>query len=1015
MAAETSRSASSNPADTSPTVRVPEIYDPYIGTAFGNILDLHDNPTYNIRIALVRDTTPGIGTANAATTSSATPSTTDNPRADTPTASTATAPQPSSARGPVAPGDMIVIAQTGVTGIIVDDLQLTTGADFTLGYWPTKIEFKLKQPGGANLIDQMLVARKFLGIDSSNAQFLVLVEISFMGRKADPDDEDNGGAPVVVDGPYGWLCSTTKVDINVNQEGSEYFFAVSPMSAIMYNDRDFRIPHDITCTGSTIKQCVSTFQKALNDSLEKNKPSNYKKADVYEIDTSKLLGNTKPLIPGEGKLRSPADVDTNPENSSGAGVARTNTSADTSSSVQTIANTGQPDKVYKEQVFAVPAKTDFYNFFVKLLSTCDEFVDKTVNLKDKDRYGSEPDPNKVFLHWLSIEMDVQYLEFDKGRNDYTKKIIVRPVVYESARSDLSLKLEEPSTLGQEAKNEENAATFKVMQMRKNGQLLKSYKYLFTGLNDQIVNLEMKFDPGTVVLSPPRDGLIGDTSLATAPMINPTQPLNKNLNVAGGVLGVIDKLKDATKLANLVKNLSQGQLTSIAAAAGLDPQSLAAGLQSNAQKTASELADKLSSRTLNQVTSALDKAQSDAAAGGPPKATNPDGTAYDPDSSGIIYAEDLLTNIMEKAGGLTMEQIRAAGLVRASDIDASTFDLKPAVGTDYDVASNGPATSMISKTGSPSNVLFNFMYAKHAMVNTMLVVDMTIRGDPWYLGAAKGKSTATAAALDMQGQNHFLLQVATPPPYDLDVEEEDKNTGYRYMNGLSNSMSGIYQVINVVNKFSNGMFTSMIKGTKLYDVPLYKIRPLEPGKPIDLGGVDKETGVALGGQANADKYLIKAPAPAGDAGTGGTTGGTSPGAVNPNGWTNPLGTANYVVKGTFDEQRSYEVHKGVDLAVAAGTPIYAAKGGTVVRSEFSSSYGNVVYIDHGDGTQSRYAHMQNLSSYKAGQQISTGAQIGNVGSTGRSEGPHLHFEIRTGNGATTDNSTIPVNPLPYIKG
>ena len=106
------------------------------------------------------------------------------------------------------------------------------------------------------------------------------------------------------------------------------------------------------------------------------------------------------------------------------------------------------------------------------------------------------------------------------------------------------------------------------------------------------------------------------------------------------------------------------------------------------------------------------------------------------------------------------------------------------------------------------------------------------------------------------------------------------------------------------------------------------------------------------------------------------------------------------------QRAAGNHQGIDIAAPAGTPIYASKAGTVTRAEFSRSYGNVVYIDHGDGVQSRYAHMSALGVRK-GEQVEAGVQIGKVGNTGRSRGNHLHFEIRRNN--------TPVNPESMIPG
>ena len=88
-----------------------------------------------------------------------------------------------------------------------------------------------------------------------------------------------------------------------------------------------------------------------------------------------------------------------------------------------------------------------------------------------------------------------------------------------------------------------------------------------------------------------------------------------------------------------------------------------------------------------------------------------------------------------------------------------------------------------------------------------------------------------------------------------------------------------------------------------------------------------------------------------------------------------------------------VHEGVDIAAPQGEPIHATAPGEVVRAGLSSSYGNFVEVDHGDGVTSFYAHMRRPADVSIGERVSAGEVLGYVGSTGHSTGPHLHFEIR----------------------
>jgi murein DD-endopeptidase MepM/ murein hydrolase activator NlpD len=87
-----------------------------------------------------------------------------------------------------------------------------------------------------------------------------------------------------------------------------------------------------------------------------------------------------------------------------------------------------------------------------------------------------------------------------------------------------------------------------------------------------------------------------------------------------------------------------------------------------------------------------------------------------------------------------------------------------------------------------------------------------------------------------------------------------------------------------------------------------------------------------------------------------------------------------------------LHEGIDFMVESGTPVHAAAGGVVVVAEFHPQYGYVVDIDHGNDFTSRYAHNSKLL-VKAGDLVQRGAVIALSGSTGRSTGPHVHFEVR----------------------
>ena len=106
---------------------------------------------------------------------------------------------------------------------------------------------------------------------------------------------------------------------------------------------------------------------------------------------------------------------------------------------------------------------------------------------------------------------------------------------------------------------------------------------------------------------------------------------------------------------------------------------------------------------------------------------------------------------------------------------------------------------------------------------------------------------------------------------------------------------------------------------------------------------------------------------------------------------------------FTGQQS--MHEGIDFPAEAGTPIVATASGKVIFADWHPAYGKMLEIDHGNGLVSRYAHTSSLA-VKEGDLVVRGQRVATVGSTGRSTGPHLHFEVRL-NG-------VPQNPARFLQ-
>ncbi|MDB9525890.1 M23 family metallopeptidase [Oscillatoria sp. CS-180] len=103
--------------------------------------------------------------------------------------------------------------------------------------------------------------------------------------------------------------------------------------------------------------------------------------------------------------------------------------------------------------------------------------------------------------------------------------------------------------------------------------------------------------------------------------------------------------------------------------------------------------------------------------------------------------------------------------------------------------------------------------------------------------------------------------------------------------------------------------------------------------------------------------------------------------------------------------NYEMHSGIDFRGPVGTPVYATADGTVIRAEHSGGYGKHIVIDHGYDYETLYAHLSNIQ-VQTGDRIKRGDLIGALGSTGRSSGPHLHYEVH--------RDHKPINPRYYLR-
>jgi len=189
--------------------------------------------------------------------------------------------------------------------------------------------------------------------------------------------------------------------------------------------------------------------------------------------------------------------------------------------------------------------------------------------------------------------------------------------------------------------------------------------------------------------------------------------------------------------------------------------------------------------------------------------------------------------------------------------------------------------------------------------------------------------------------------------------------------------------------------------KRHGVTQEQLKTFNPGVQLNALTVGRELQIAQA--ASGQSVLAVRPLRSG--GAAWPEASRLPTADQPDSLKPPIVGYQWPTKGVFTSGYGWRwgrMHKGIDIANNTGTPVVAARDGIVSFSGWSGAYGYLVEIAHSDGESTRYAHNSRLL-VKKGQVVPRGARISLMGSTGRSTGPHLHFEIRRAGGAA-------LNPL-----
>jgi hypothetical protein len=796
-------------------------FEPFLGkSVHGNILDQVDNYQYNVKFYMIPPIASPNGSAN-------TTSDVSDERAVGPPK-----PGPSGEGGylnnryTAPPQQTVVLAQTGVTGAQLDNLEITTAIGKGGAFHTSTINFDIIQPGAADFMDQIIAAKAYLGDEINQSNSPLFLEIVFKGYSADVDDEDLGGKPILVSGPHRHRITIKSVQLEIDEEGSKYAFQCVAVDAMSYNDAAFRIPKKMESIGTTIDEHVNDLVKKIKEHNAENNDAAQIQDEIH-IDTSGLSSGKYAIK--DMSLTTSSDTRAEEINR----IMNPELEGKTEDEYEDILkeNTkdeGSLDIVVDENRVTVRENVTIERYLATLLSMNDEFFAMTSRaVNPEDPADTKVDKAQSLINWFKINGAVKYLAYDRKRNTYAKANVYKPVIYGTAKDTVQAKVTENANL-----------TGAEVQSRLDGiPIWKAYHYLFTGLNDQILNARIEYKAGIAILAMPAGGVSGDFSTVMAKALSNSAGPNEDLTNRDLATAAVSTASEEDS-ENLVNSLfadsspeRESDIKRIADQLGFNPAEAADAIRNknglNAQIIKESLKNKTSAAALAnaQQQQSIQQTTSD-------NSRNPDGTDYTPALSGTVYAADIIGSVsdrLEQAGALEAAQTRAEEL-RAGAI-TNTFgnksiDPKQSSGVQpaIQVMSVPNQAEDATYNGTPRNTIFGYMMQQHGMKEFLVKMDIEIKGDPWYLGppsadhidpersGAEDTTDETGAdGIRFAGDSSYILfDLQTPRRFDFNTDDEDANTGYWSKMGTAYFITGIYEIVSVVSVFSGGTFTQELQ-------------------------------------------------------------------------------------------------------------------------------------------------------------------------------------------------------------
>ena len=783
----------------------------YSGNVQGNLLDLYDIPTYNLKLYAT-----GFEALETLKANDSIDDLEGNARDDFGSAT-----GKSTNNFQLSPADVIILAQTGVTaGVGIDNLEIFNVPG------KTSIEktcnFKITQPGAADFIDQLYWTATKLGIEVATQMPLVL-EIDFQGyQESSTTDvfDGEGGQIKHIAGPYRYLLSLRNFDITIGPEGSEYNFTTVVLDDTAFADKFFTLKAAHSTSGATIQDHLTDLAVKMNKRLAGDDEDESGTVDTITWDLSEFVSEE---AEGSGfasaNLSATADeVNSNPKSDKHPKITNQSVindrikaadqsltdeqiNAGTQAQVAGIKGTGTGEVEVPVSVTVKHVEDD--NLFAclgRILSLNSDFMSHATRTKfaEGDPAIGEDDEKQTHVWWYTIKSKVTIGEYDDKKKTYSKHVTYKPLIINTPSTSTGV------TTGAFKPDGAFLTNFDIQ---------KAYEYTYTGRNDQILNVNISHRHGIALLLPKDKGM-GGSSAANLYAVDQAKPLAAE--DVTNISDLFDLFKKGKKIFDTLKNFDSDTLKDMAANAGFSSDKIKDLISDTAGQAAQDLANALAGAvTGDDEIKRLIKDQVFGSANSPTESDDERQKQidqyyalgeYKAQPSGYEYSADLLNFEVKET---TAEE------------DASTETSNNSEIVELDKSSKAAVYPATTYAGAQTSV-FNYLYNQNKEPSIMKKLDLEIRGDPYYLGDSE--SSLGDFKFDTDGDNFFLFMLNNPRRFDMDIDEEDNNTGEWNKFNTSWTMSGIYRLVSAQNNFNNGVFTTSIVSVKETGVDLSKVSP-----------------------------------------------------------------------------------------------------------------------------------------------------------------------------------------------